>query len=535
MKPNAAIRSRTLVLSVLLSLSLSPAYAQTEIQATTETTFTYNEASGPGAANSYLTQGYRYSTGITLSGQNRTDLSEFSWRIGFKATNDRLMEKQGIALTGLEVKLADQKQTSVIGDTMSSFSDYAMSASLKGFSYRLQDNSQAPEFTAVYGVAYPRWENFWGGADYKAIKRTVSGLRYKRNAAENLSIGLSYVKTVDSGRVFNWDPLTDGNSVTLDWEYTPASDLTIKGESSYSSADTSSSNDGGLTYNNISKSGQAHKLSISRQSDGGQSSLEYERVDPDYEPLMGMATPDRERIGAKWRSKLAENLSMNVGMLWYRDYLSAQSAQSYRSTFYKPEIGFTFNRPFNRADASFDISFRQDKKNGGSNPQRDNAVSMSYRDKFGATEAEATLDYVKYDTKNYTDNHDLTGNTSLAWSIPSGECVLRPTLQYGYWRSHDYLNMAETKTYEASVGIGLTHQKSSFTSNLKFGSKQKDTATTNDDTGFANLSINYNPPFLAKYNGAINLQAFYNDYRFERANAQDYRENGATMTVSLNF
>ena len=71
MKIRKAGKHRTLVLSLLLSLSLSPAFAN--IQTTTETTFTYGNASGPGAANSYLNQGWRYSTGITLSEQNQTE------------------------------------------------------------------------------------------------------------------------------------------------------------------------------------------------------------------------------------------------------------------------------------------------------------------------------------------------------------------------------------------------------------------------------------------------------------------------------
>lgn len=517
---------RTLVLSLLLSLSLSPAYAN--VQTNTETTFTYGNASGPGAESSYLTEGWRYSTGITLSGQNQTEQSEFSWRLGLKVTNDKMMERQSVTLSNLEIKLSDKSRTAVIGDTMSSFSDYSMSSSLKGFSYRLQESQQAPEFTAVYGIAYPRWENFWGGGDYKAVQRRVSGLRYKQNAAENLSVGLSYVKATDSGRIFDWDALVDGSSMTLDWEYTPASDLTIRGESSYSSADTSPIR--GAVY--VANSGQAHRVSISRQADGGQSSLEYERVDPDYQPLMGMATPDRERIAAKWRSKIADDVSMNVGMLWYRDALDDKI---FRSTYYKPELGFTINRPFTRPDASLDLSFRYDKKTGFSDPQRDNTASLSYRDKFGATEAEATIDYMNYNTRNWTDNHELTGNTSLSWSIAAGECLLRPSLHYGYWRSHDYKMMTETKTYEASIGIGLTHQASGFTSNLKVGQKQKDTDQGDNDTGFANLSMIYSPPFLTKYNGAVNLQAFYNDYRFDAYSNQNYRETGATITVSLNF
>jgi len=120
----------------------------------------------------------------------------------------------------------------------------------------------------VYGLAAPRWENFW---ELDAVQRDVLRARIKQSLSNSFWIAASYVQTDDSERIAG-SSLFETSIFVIDWEYLLIPGLTIRGESAYSDTEESVSIDSRAVDND----GTAHHLEAI--GDGGPS-----RVVLDYE------------------------------------------------------------------------------------------------------------------------------------------------------------------------------------------------------------------------------------------------------------
>lgn len=511
-------------------LAPAPVRAEHELHIANEFSVTANDVSGPGDEQSSLTEGVRYLEVFSLFGNGSVGGFDYNFTVGAKATDDDRNDINSLSLTNLQGRLTNKIHTLTVGDTFESFSQYALSSAVKGGSYKFAPGGNLPELTLVYGVAYSRWDNFW---DIDAIERRVMGGRIKQNFGPDFHVGFSAVRSEDHQRVLGSD-LVDNRTLTLDWEYRPIPGLTIAGESSW--ADGSVDVDGTPDRD---FSGSAHKVTAT--GDGGPSrvTLEYERVAPDYQTLVGSATPDREKAKAKWRYKASKTVTVTSGLLWYRDNLDGDKA--YTTDHYKPELGVSVKRPFQRQYAVIDVGYKLDRSHSRALHTLDQFFTVGYRDRFGVFDSDTNLGITVYDSDKSTRRRDeeYTYNTSLSSRHTVGRFVLKPSLYLGGWTHDDELTDYTDQIYEYSAGLGVDIPDLKVTSNVKIGENvlYKDRNTDSAKT-FANLSVYWRPDTLAKIQGLLFVRAFVNDFRYEPnkpGGSRDFRENSVTAGVNIQF
>ncbi len=217
----------------------APCPAGAEIHVFNDFSYTYNNLTGAGADQSSLTEGLRFLNLLGVNGNGAGKGFDYNFNIGTQLTDDRRIDMQTFLLTHLQAGLTNNVHTLNFGDTFQSFSQYALSTSVKGGSYRFsKDSSSLPDLVFIYGFANPRWDNFKaiGESQVDVLMREVAGGRISRSLVSDLQAGFSVVNSSDNDRISPWDELSDVLSFTLDWEYAPIYGLTIKGESSYSDA-----------------------------------------------------------------------------------------------------------------------------------------------------------------------------------------------------------------------------------------------------------------------------------------------------------
>ncbi len=530
-------RSRRLqLLSALIAVAtLAPAAsraAEHEIHGSNDFSLTFNDVTGPGAGSqSSLTEGGRYLEILNLFGNGRLGEFDYNWNVGAKATSDPRNDQKSSSLTNLQGRMTNKTHTLTVGDTFESFSQYALNTAVKGGSYKYQrDGNYGTSLSTLYGIAYSRWDNFWG---VDAVERHVSGAKIKQNIGSDFWLGFSGVKTTDHVRVMGGD-LVDEQAYTVDWEYRPIPGLTVQGESSWADGDTSAQSGTSTEF-----SGNAHKLLVT--GDGGPSrvTLEYERVAPGFKTMVGSATPDREKAKAKWRYKYTKNLSITSAMLWYRNNLDGQLGDT--TDHYKPEISVSIKRPFKRQYAVADISYKLDRTRSQTVDTLDQFINTSYRDRFGVLDSDTNFGIILYDTKSSRRAQEYTYNTALSSRHTVGMFVLKPGVNLGGWTSNEELAapQATDQIYEYSVGLGVDIPAVKVTSTFKVGENRlvKEAGTDTTKT-FANMNIFWRPEMLIKLQGMVYAKASINDFSYKpnvAGGSQDFQENSITGGVSVQF
>jgi hypothetical protein len=535
MKQLRSNRRLQLLSALVAVVTLAPAAsraAEHEIHGSNDFSVTYNDVTGPGAGSqSSLTEGGRYLEILNLFGNGRLGEFDYNWTVGAKATDDRRNDQKNTSLTNLQGRITNKTHTLTVGDTFESFSQYALNTAVKGGSYKYQrDGKFGTSLSALYGIAYSRWDNFWG---VDAVERQVLGGKIKQNIGSDLWVGFSGVQTTDHVRVMGGE-LVDEHAYTVDFEYRPIPGLTILGESSWADGGTSTQ-DG--QYNEFN--GNASKLVAI--GDGGPSrvTLEYERVAPGFRTMVGSATPDREKAKAKWRYKYTKNLTLTTAMLWYHNNLDGQLG--YTTDHYKPEIGVTIKRPFKRQYAVADISYKLDRTRSQTVDTLDQFINTSYRDRFGVLDSDTNFGIIFYDTKSSRRAQEYTYNTALSSRHTVGKFVLKPGLFLGGWTSNEELMapQATDQIYEYSVGLGVDIPAVKVTSNFKVGENRLEKEVGTDTAKFfANMNIFWRPDMLSKLQGMVYAKASSNSFRYDPnavGGSQNFRETSVTGGISTQF
>jgi len=503
-----------------------------EIHGSNEFSFAYANITGTGRASSSLTQGWRYLDVLNLNTAGKYAGWDYNLSVGGKATDDRRNDPVNFSMTTLSGKVTNGEHTLGAGDVFENFSQYTMNTSLKGFSYKFaKQGARLPEATLIYGAAYPRWDNFYGDSRTATAKRNGFGARLKFSPFEELAVGGNAVLSRDTKRVNPTDTLTDNNNYSIDYEWKPIGGLSVTGESSWAN----NNNYAGGGAAGVTQNGAAHRIEV--VGDGGPSrvTLEGERVGTNYATTLGAATADRLKGKAKWRYKVNRDLSLNTGMLWFRNNLRGQLG--FTTNTYKPEIGATLKRVFGRQYSSADLSYKYDRKTAGPTNSGDHYINLNYKDRFAGIDTDTNAGFTTYNTfPNTRSAREFLLNTTLSGRKTMGSAILKPQLSGGFWRSRDELALTTDKQYEYAAGLGLELPESNVTTDIRAGQNllQKQVGD-NSFKFFANWNIYYRPQSLKQF-GEVMLfaRAFLNDFAYTTS-AKNFRESGVTLGLNTSF
>ncbi len=515
-----------------LALALAVTAAGSEIRLSNEFSAVYNSISGPGKGNSSLTEGLNFLDTLNAYGGGSTEKGwEYSYNTGVKATDDPRMDAKKVSLTNLQGRLTNHVHTLAAGDVFESFSQYSLASSLKGGAYKfLKEGSGLPELTGVFGWAYPRWDSLWRDPDTRTVKRQVWGSRLRKNLLADLSAGISMVGVKDADRQSAGDSKYEGTNLALDFAYSPIPGLTITGEHSHSDYDE--------LVGGMSDKGMATRIEAVGDADPSRVSMEYERVEPDFLSPMGSSTPDRLKFKTKWRYKATKRVTVNSGLLWYRNNLDGQLAGT--SRFWKPEISLAVKRPLAARPYSFaDLSYKFDRKYGASGSASDHYLNANWRDRYGEIDHDMNLGYTMYDARGVREADEVNFNTSLTTRLQKGDVAWKPSLSLGGWYSSDELTDYVDKVYEYSLGLGFEAPEKNLNADLRLGRNElKKEDPAQDDSGrfFANFAAYWRPAGLKEKIGDTTLfvRAGFNDYSFSTT-SRGFREKTVTAGINTAF
>ena len=523
--------TRRFILSCALLLAagapLAARAALPELHFNNDFSVNYNDIAGPGRANSILTQGYRYTNLLNANVNGKAGATDYFFSAGGKATDDKRNDPKVFTLTNLQGRVANGAHTLNIGDTFESFSQYALGTSLKGASYKFAPGGVLPELTAIYGYAYPRWDNFYGDHAVKVVERQAFGGRVKQPLGADLWAGASAVRAVDTHRRSATDALENSGVYTGDWEYRPIPGLTVTGEHSWSNTNESPSQGADNAHFN----GNAQRVEAVGDADPSRVSLEFERVSPQYQTLLGAATPDRLKAKAKWRYLATKKATVTSGLLWFRDDVDNQKAAPTYN--WRPELGVILKTLPGRPHATTAFNYYFSRRYGPAAATADHVFSLGYKDRFWELDDDTNLAYTYYDSSRRT--KEYTYNTTLSARQTAGEVVLKPLVTAGGWTSNDELSMANEHIYEFAVGCGVEIPRWKITSDVKVGQSSLDrSGADNSRKGFADVGLYYRPSLGQLRRTTFYVRGFLNEFRFTTAE-RTYRERSVTSGVNVEF
>ena len=491
----------------------------------------YNNITGPGKAQSFLTDGLWYYNMFNLYLKGKKKDYIYKLNIGLKVTDDRKKDIKDVSIANFQGIVTNKIHTVRVGDVFESFSQYSLNAALKGLSYRYLSKDQINQVQLVYGIAYPRWDSFWD-SETKAVKRSVAGVRYQRKALQGrMRLGVSFVYSNDKDRVFAGSPLYKNQLYTIDMNYRPIPGLNIYSEFSHSS----NTKDSSSSTANIDNSGNAFKIRAIGNKNPSRVLLEYERVSPNFITLTGSATPDREKFKSTWRYKANRKITTHLGFLWYRNNLDGQLTSG--KNVYRPSMGITYKKAFGRRHNVIDFTYKLDKINTTNNDTTNHIFDLSMNDKFGKVYNTTNFSYYKYKTDGAVqDSHEFRFNTQFSGRIKKDDYVFKPSLRVGTWSNKNELTSSLDKYYEESVGLGLDIAKYRVTSKLKVGENKANRDLFDDSKKvFASLNVYYRPKrFFSLKRAMIYARSFYNDFTYT-TDTKDFRENSLVVGLKIRF
>ncbi|MDD5022438.1 MAG: hypothetical protein PHR82_09980, partial [Endomicrobiaceae bacterium] len=290
------------------------------------------------------------------------------------------------------------------------------------------------------------------------------------------------------------------------------------------------------TATKTSYNGNAFKLEIIGDQDPSRVVLGYERVNPEFETLLGSAISDRERASARWKYKWTSDTTFDTRFTWYRNSLNDTSNSTNN---YKPEVGINIKKIFDRRYSNLNFNVKLDQKNSSVNNTSDYFVNLGYRDRFIGLDVDAGTGFTSYNVdKNTTDTLDYSGRISVSTRKSFDKFILKPSVNASSNYIDDNINNTTDKIFEYSVGLGVDLPDSKLTSNFKFGQNiLKASAGDDAESLFVNAGVYYQPSsFFGIKDCTIFTRVMMNDFAFQ-TDTRNFNEKSISMGISipLNF
>ncbi|HWQ61387.1 MAG TPA: hypothetical protein VN521_03700 [Negativicutes bacterium] len=503
-----------------------------KLKITSEYTFTNNNVSGPGQAASSLSRGSHFADVLTFDWNNTVNGNGLSLNFTLNLTDDSTVDPKRLSLTNFLLNYASPTHNAAFGDVAGSFSPYSLSGSVKGLSYRYQNEAQTgPEISFIYGSQYARWDNFWDNDPAtQSTPRMVGAARVKQQVADGLTVGMNFVRTHDRWRLNDYTTLYDTRVWSSDWEYKPTPFWTHSGEFARSVSGEAATGAGYAKY-----TGSAVRFTSVMEKGQSRFDAEYERVTPYFLTLAGSAGVDREKLKTGWRDRLGLGSTYHVTAYWDRNNLAGQLTASDQNINY--EAGVTFRQAFGRENGAFDISLVRNREHDTATTNKlDKTLNFNYKDNFHGIDTDATVGYTRTDNAAAASQYSWTHNLTLSGNLVRGKTTIVPTLTIAHNKQaySDFSSRVMTREY--SLGFTVNYE-SGDTLSLTGGWKNADyyALADNSNNWFANLNWTFKPAFL-KALGATSMyvKVGINDYRYTTS-SRNYRENSVATGVTCEF
>ncbi len=518
-------RARSLLSALSVPLALTVPFAQAlELDNATiviqnQFLHTENRLTGSSPVNSFLTPGSRVTDDLGILYNTTSGDTAWEGALDGRYSDDKRIEASHFNLKRFYVKEENARQSAVAGDYFASFSQYALSAALKGSRYTLRLNNQL-DLTALAGIADPNWDDVWNHKRSETVNRMFYGLRAAKSFENEAFVGASIVLAKDSRARFNTTAVAQNQRLAaVDWSLPAFRKLHLYGESSFAKTDSNNPGSAGG-----SQQGWAHLVKGDYAYQRFRTQNEFERVSPGFATNGGAASPDLIRARTQNKLSFAGVWRWVVNYTWFHNNLDHTKGVSIYTTA-MPETGLRYEAPDWRPALSAELKARQREVTTSLTGLRTltRSVLANYADRFGPVNF--NLDY-EFQDENRSDGtvkgrHHIFGAGASSMHQLSAGWKLMPSLRYNLQRDRDNLlgdtdqaglvmaNVACVSPWGLDAGAG-------YSRNLVLNG-----VNPGSDRRAASASIGYNIHKRPEHR--VTLRFMKNDNRFSTA-GQDFKE-----------
>ncbi|BCS97474.1 hypothetical protein DSLASN_31060 [Desulfoluna limicola] len=218
-----------------------------------------------------------------------------------RATNDKQVDDRDARLLYMNGYYHSQKASAELGDVAASFNPMVLSTALMGTKVGVKDgtSSKGWEAKAIGGIVKSSWYDIYGPDDTDSVDRYVAGVQALGNfgTGKRLSFAASTLNDKknhdlsDADQALAADPaeaITSG--ILWDWRFNRY--FSTRGETAFTRSDA---NDAHTKEN---AGAVKIKLLTKPLPKSLRLNLNYERIDPDFNPVVATANNDTERYEA---------------------------------------------------------------------------------------------------------------------------------------------------------------------------------------------------------------------------------------------
>jgi hypothetical protein len=251
----------------------------------------------------------------------------FDFRV--RATNDEQIDSKELRLLYFRGYRYTRDTRSELGDIAASYNPYVFSTSLKGVKLDLGQNKKTGFKTSlVGGVQKATWQEMVTTVDNEQPNRWLGGanVEYVKDAGQSVALTMALVKDqIESG---DYDAVNSpgasavNGGLDADWRFNRY--LTGKATLALMQGIDNIRDD------HAAKSSHAVKLRLLTKPlpRSLRSNFTYEYVDPNFQPLVGSGSPDRERFENDTSYHFDRQLKFRMTLKYSRDNLDGQLGET---------------------------------------------------------------------------------------------------------------------------------------------------------------------------------------------------------------
>ena len=296
-----------------------------QIRGRSETLLEWQDVSGN--SGSSIDEGTTWRQELSLALQKKVENGTIGLDLRGRATNNEQVDNRDARLMYLHGYLRTEKLHLELGDVAGSYNPMVLSTSVKGakVAYRTGSRDSGWDFSLIGGIQKPSWEQAYDSSADESVDRYVTGVdaTWKHAPAQSIGASVSYVKddsaTVRSGDTLTTNP-TEAKTAGVEWNWRFNRYLSLRGESAFTRSDEDT------TDNNGADDAGAIRIKLYTKPipRALRVNFLYERLEPEFKPIIASASADRERFENDTEWMINRELKVRLTLKHSHDNLDGQ-------------------------------------------------------------------------------------------------------------------------------------------------------------------------------------------------------------------
>jgi len=498
-----------------------------QIRGRSESMLQWQEVAG--TSDGGLDEGTTWRQELSLNLSKNLEKGRTGLDLRGRATNDEQVDQRDARLLFLHGYWQQDKVNFEFGDVAGSYNPLVLSTSVKGlkFGYMTGERDHGMTYTLIGGVQKPSWEELYDNTSDDSVDRYIGGFNSAWTHAPAQSIGATFSYIKDDSASTVTDP-AEAKTAGLDWQWRFNRYVTFKGETAFTHSD--------LDTKDSQSADDAWALKLRLLTKplprSVRSNFMYERLAPDYKPVVASASSDRERIENDTEWMINRQVKLRTTLKYSHDNLDNQLTDTLTT---RDGVVYLTYRPdwLKRSDIGVRAQFKRDSGRGTNRNMQVGAVDFNLRPKSGWRYGTSWI--FTHINDNATSGEDQKINTlrgTLGWKKRLADNhLIRATLRLdGNFINRD---SGDRESLGGQLDFGYD-AGNLWSTDLLASTKNSynDIAADNSYIDYQ-LRANYHPG--EDRSKAIRLTAERREYASDDTASPDYHEHIAKIAYLVNF